>query len=559
MIRILLFWMIQAVLLAGAGALLQQLMWKKRHLNLWETTWFGLAGVVVLLQLWHFFFPVNALSLGLMTVVGLSGVPLLWKERQQFQAKRADWVMWAGALLVLALLYASHVAVRSIPEGDTRLYHLNMVRWNNEYPLVPGLANLHQRFGVNSTWLLYSALLDIGWADGRSAWLVSGLPWMLVLGQWCGVFFLHHGRQHTPAKVYCLITLPFLLEGIEWAAPSLYYDKPPLLLLMVVGLHVIRTSWMRRDSQISEWIPSATAMLTLAALSFSLKASCALALAIVSAAIVIHWWKSGREWMALVRAWWLPTLLVAGYMANNYVTSGWPLFPAAVGGIPFDWAQPAADVKPFYQLIADWARLPGSEGVMTVKKGFWAWWPLWVHNFSKTTEHTMAMLAAAGSALVAWKLARGDHRLPWKPWCVAWMCVFGALNVLFWMLTAPDLRFGDGLFYFWLAMIVAIVMQAFVIRPSQQILFALVLTLGITAWVKPSLLPRKDFFLSKVWDARPDSTKTDSQPGTPEIQIPTESHGLLGDCALPASPRLDPRLRYRVPGDMSKGFRLETK
>ena len=42
---------------------------------------------------------------------------------------------------------------------DTDSYHIQMVKWAQEYGTVPGIANLHLRYGFNSSWFLSIALL----------------------------------------------------------------------------------------------------------------------------------------------------------------------------------------------------------------------------------------------------------------------------------------------------------------------------------------------------------------------------------------------------------------
>jgi hypothetical protein len=42
---------------------------------------------------------------------------------------------------------------------DTDSYHIQMIKWAQEYGTVPGIANLHFRFGYNSSWFLSIALL----------------------------------------------------------------------------------------------------------------------------------------------------------------------------------------------------------------------------------------------------------------------------------------------------------------------------------------------------------------------------------------------------------------
>lgn len=560
MTRIVLFWLLQALWLAGLGRMAQQWWWKRRPLGHAETVWLGLAVAVMFAQAWHLVLPVNAACTALLIAASLPGLWLLWKERSSAAVQRRDLWFWGAVLLLVALLAASHVAVRSIQIGDTRLYHLNVVRWSNEFPVVPGLANLHQRFGVNSTWMLYASLLDMGWADGRSAWLVSGLPVMLVMAQWLAVFFLRHGPEHTPAKIYCLLTLPYLLELIEGLRPSLYYDKPPLLLLLVLGLHWLRAPWLQRR-QVEpnhDWLPSALWCLTAAALAFTFKASTAMALILVSLALVYQWWRTQGKAVQLLKIWALPTLLVLGYMITNVIVSGWPLFPMALLGVPTSWAQPREEVVAFHRLIADWAPLQSSEGLAKVQEGFWVWWPLWLQGFAKSAEHFMAVLSLIGAVCMAWGFRTQPlNRYPWQTWAAFALPALGAAGVAFWMVTAPDLRFGDGLFYFWFAASGTLTAPLLIRSGRLQLLGASVLCLILLSWTRPVLLPWVEFHLTNVARARADKVIAQQAPETPKVWTPADTQtGMLGDCELPAAPTLDPRLRLRDPNNLGAGFYL---
>jgi hypothetical protein len=409
--------------------------------------------VIVLLQLWHLFLPINGACLLLIGIIGAAGLPLVLKDGDWRGHHRGALLFYGLLCLGLMALMAMHISVNSIGEGDTQLYHLNMVRWNNEHAVVPGLANLHQRFGVNSTWLLYAALCDVGWADGRSAWLIAGLPLALVLAQWLAVLLLRRDAAALPAQLYCLLTLPYLVEVIERSNPALYYDKPPLLLLLVVGLHLLQAPWLRQKEPEPQWPASATWVLTACALAFSLKASCALAMVLVTVAILIQWWQS-KKLSLLVQIWWLPSLLVALYMVSNVITSGWPLFPMPVLGLSFDWSQPVGEVRAFHQVILDWAKVPGSDGPELVRQGFWSWWKVWQNTFYRSAEYTSTLLAAGMSLLLVWQLCvRKQGELLWKRWALLWLLALPSCSILFWLCTAPDLRFGDGLFHLWLGLV----------------------------------------------------------------------------------------------------------
>ncbi len=60
-------------------------------------------------------------------------------------------------LLIFGLMVLALNAGPTIMD-DTDSYHIQMIKWAQEYGTVPGIANLHFRFGYNSSWFLSVAL-----------------------------------------------------------------------------------------------------------------------------------------------------------------------------------------------------------------------------------------------------------------------------------------------------------------------------------------------------------------------------------------------------------------
>src|SRR5437764_2044891 len=72
--------------------------------------------------------------------------------RDSFKKKFSfSWVhiVFAAMGICLFLLLTSLQPVN----GDTQIYHLQVIRWQYEYGTVPGIANLYPRLGLNSNWL----------------------------------------------------------------------------------------------------------------------------------------------------------------------------------------------------------------------------------------------------------------------------------------------------------------------------------------------------------------------------------------------------------------------
>ena len=61
--------------------------------------------------------------------------------------------------MLCLFLFLLSAVVNKISVYDTGLYHAQYIKWIRNYPVVPGLGNLHGRFAFNSMFLVLSGLL----------------------------------------------------------------------------------------------------------------------------------------------------------------------------------------------------------------------------------------------------------------------------------------------------------------------------------------------------------------------------------------------------------------
>lgn len=141
----------------------------------------GYAAVIAILQVWHLRLPVGVPALWLLLAGGLTGLALYANQlfAGTLRSLRRHPLAWS--LATLTVLWMANVASGPCQFGDTGMYHLPMARWLVEYPIVPGLANLHGRFGFNNASLLHAALFECGPFEGRSHHFVNG-PLVLLFG-----------------------------------------------------------------------------------------------------------------------------------------------------------------------------------------------------------------------------------------------------------------------------------------------------------------------------------------------------------------------------------------
>ncbi|MEY4488260.1 MAG: hypothetical protein RIQ79_768, partial [Verrucomicrobiota bacterium] len=119
--------------------------------------WLGFALLIAALQIWHFFLPVNWLA----TITLAAGGGAAGLASNAFSAARRPRVsLWCIIFLISFSLWLALRGMDVAGNFDSGLYHFSAIRWFNEYPIVRGLANLHERLGFNQSFFLF-----VAWAN----------------------------------------------------------------------------------------------------------------------------------------------------------------------------------------------------------------------------------------------------------------------------------------------------------------------------------------------------------------------------------------------------------
>src|SRR5215471_978333 len=142
--------------------------------------WFGWCFVLMGLQIWHSFFPVDWRPLLFVFALGPVGL-YLGRNQVTDILKRANFSLPWIFILCLVIGWQANRSLAPLRTYDAGLYHLSAIRWISSYPIIPGLANLHDRLGFNSSYFLFQSMLDVGLWTHRSYHLASGLLLLAVL------------------------------------------------------------------------------------------------------------------------------------------------------------------------------------------------------------------------------------------------------------------------------------------------------------------------------------------------------------------------------------------
>ncbi len=556
-----------------------------------QRLWVGCAAVVCALQVVSLARPIDRVCLIVFAVAG--AVAMVDSAAARHRASRATpsgggvshrlacWgrrVLFAILLASVIIAAAPGIAQPVILAYDTLLYHLNAVRWANTYPTLPGLANLHIRLGTNSAWLLLAALVDNGPFDGRSAWIMPGLAVVLF-----AAYLLHVAviadRPGRLARLTAILLLPYAAGRLPGLWPSLYFDDAAQMLLAVCVVELIRLAedWHRSGGGLAGLDTSRVISCGVTGyLAFVIKPIGAPLVMVATALVLVYcgsvWRKHGWRMPRRLVLPALPLLLPLGWVLRNAVLSGWLLFPAAVLPLPVDWAVPREppdrshvamlqSVTGLKSIIRAWARRPGATRFHEAMSTSWRdWFPDWWRERRESRELKMLLpVGAVGVVAGLVILILSGRGWRWQ----AGVSILLALQLTFWFLSAPDLRFGGGLFRLWAAWGLALPLGAvggpMRLRRAMPWL-ALTGALAVSAGVIGPVRARWracPWQMGRAGASAIESVTIAGDSGRPPLTVFVPVRGdQVGDAPLPATPYPRDTLRARRPGNLRHGFRV---
>lgn len=124
-----------------------------------DRTWLGICAIASVLQVWHFLLPVNTLAALTVFSAGVLGV---WRYLRSGSSELRSRRTYVQLVLLAVTCVPVFVALPGTPDVyDSGMYHLQSIRWANEYAIVPGIGNLNIQFAANQSYFLLAALLNI--------------------------------------------------------------------------------------------------------------------------------------------------------------------------------------------------------------------------------------------------------------------------------------------------------------------------------------------------------------------------------------------------------------
>ena len=365
---------------------------------------FGVIGMAILTAIFmaeHFFIPLQQPSNLRTLLPGAISFCFLFRRR-----------LLVELLILAAISWWAFQIARAGPDSyDHSLYHLQSAIWNTVDSAIPGLANLHVRLGFNPSLFVLAAGLHIPDLGG---WRLAFLGTALLKAMIATDLLLSIRSEKRMVRIYSLMVLVCLLLQPRWLMDPSYISPDPVLALGV--LYAVSLYLDKRTLMLLMFVP------------FLIKVK----LAALPLFLLLGWNRLSFKRYRVAAA--IGMLLLTVWVARNVVLSGHLLFPVAATRLPLPWAEPKAQTVDTAAWITSWARDPWKTPELT--SGVRWIGPWFLRIVADERARGAAWIAIAGIFLLAWTRAflRMDR----------WLLFVLAVALLFWFVTAPDLRFGIG-------------------------------------------------------------------------------------------------------------------
>ena len=449
-------------------------------------------------------------------------------------------------LLLLGILQPVH--------PDTNIYHVQIVRWTNEYGTVPGVANLFARYGLNSAWFNLVALFKMPFFGmANYTWLNTTVAlWFLL---WLCDKWLQdrpdpagNGTRNTLRPFYLLVMVYcfFEWEIIRDAANSANYDFIVFALMFIVLSGMLQSLLEHRKETVGDLILYLIAACSL--ITFKLSGMFLLGAVLVSLLRIRK--RTGWFLAMLTSALILPPLLI-----KNYITSGYPLFPLSFAPLAPDWQVPQGITDHLRQYIYVSNRLYNQRFSMAAVPELMhlPWLALWFKGLLLQQKIVVSLALASPLCLLA---PIGPRDLRKKM-----ILLFAAIASMFigWMLTAPSPRFAYGFLLIMAFIPVSLLLRSKITEPVQSgILLLLCGSLIFYAARKTALLHGDATYLlhtMQIKESRSERIDLNGHEFRLPYLFPDSWKRDCRDNLLPCIFQRNPYLQYR--GDEpGQGFRM---
>ncbi|MCH5270371.1 MAG: hypothetical protein J1E83_06435 [Lachnospiraceae bacterium] len=396
----------------------------------------GLIGATVYAQIFSLVYKVglaaNIILLGVCAlIIGIFRKRLLADIRNFYQS----YPMVKKAILLALFLIWAYFTSRGYILYDSDLYHGQSIRWIEEYGVVKGLGNLHERFAYNSSFFAVSALYSMKFLTGQSLHALSGFYAFLLSMKILDAVSLKMRTRKLLISDFARMGAVYYLTTIcdEVVSPASDYATMCMIFYIVI-------QWLDilEEEKHSSAVPYAyLCVCGVYTISLKLTAGLILILVLKPACMLLK----EKRLKEILLYFGMGILVILPWFARTVMISGYLLYPfPALDLFSVDWKMHVQRVTADANNIKTWGRALYNGNLVDVP--ITSWFPGW---FQSTLSVTEKMLIIADGISLAGLLCFGLWVIVKKKKAyhdILLVLLTLGTSWLFWQGSAPLARYG---------------------------------------------------------------------------------------------------------------------
>jgi hypothetical protein len=509
---------------------------------------FGLIGLSFLVELLHIFYPINYVSSFIAITVGFLGIFLYPKITF---AKFKDLKLWAvrkpfltiGSFLIL--IYWSLRVTKLSTNFDTAAYHLQIIRWANEYPSIPGIANLWTHLALNQSYFDFLALLRY-FPFFNDGYVLGALIFFMVTS------LVLIERSHHRYINFAWIAFLFFL--VTHSPGSTMFSPTPDLAVGFIEIIIfcLILDIFDKDFKLFLKSESVALILLLSCYLFTIKLTGLIFASIISLIILGRYLLNNPYRVKdLNRIMIFAIIFALSHIGNGYILSGYPLFPSTFGGLEsLPWFVPQHIGQDLVAFIHNGTIDRHGQLDISELDRFSKWFPVWLKNLNLDLiiyiSLTLSLLVL--NIVTFFK----SKKIPALFDC-ALLCLPPAGALIFWFNSAPEFRYAGAGFEMLIASLFLIFLytknKLDIIIKANGLKFCVIVILLL-------ILPSLNKQLFSGWQHAP-NVKLNESFSKSGVLIHIPDHELCWDAKLPCVYNFNSDLYLLNPNHLESGFSLK--
>jgi len=339
-------------------------------------------------------------------------------------------------LVIPFIIFIMLINSGAVLMDDTDSYHIQMIKWIQEYGTVPGIANLHVRYGLNSSWFVTAGFLLQPFFGITPYLALNGL-----LSVWAGSYLLNkiyivYTRKPDEKKtsvlaasfvLFCLMI--FCWPMIRGNPATANYDFITTFIIVVIFLESYEANKLTLFPELLIW---PCFLFTVRIINYPWL--------LLSLLVLVYLYRIRQNKLATICL-FSALLIVIPFLARNIYLSGYVFYPLhQLDLFNTDWKADDRIMSAYVEFTRTFNRvnemhLPIEE---TRRIPFPEWITFWYKYLSYFDKLLIIIAGASMIFMIFWK-----RKLKEQP-ALQVIITIAMFHLLSWFIVSPDPRFAYG-------------------------------------------------------------------------------------------------------------------